>query len=117
MRTVLLVTAAVFFLLALSYGLTGVTQVHPGQQAVVGRLGRVVNEQPGPGLWFGLPWGIDVVDRVPIERVRRVEIGYNPDEDDAGLTPVGQLITGDHNLVNMHVVINYKVSDESAAIV
>jgi membrane protease subunit HflK len=117
MRKMLLVGAAIFVVMALSYGLTGVTQVQPGERAVVRRFGRVLAEQPGPGLWFGLPWGIDVVDRVPIERVRRVEIGYNPDEDDAGLTPLGQLVTGDHNLVNMQIVINYKVRDEQNAVV
>jgi membrane protease subunit HflK len=113
----LLGAAGALFLLALSYLLTGVTQVQPGERAVVRRLGRVLDEQPGPGLWFGLPWGIDKVDRVPIERVRRVEVGYNPDEDDTGLTPPGQLLTGDHNLVNMQVIINYKVRDEKVALV
>jgi modulator of FtsH protease HflK len=113
-----LLGAAVFlFVMALSYLLTGVTQVQPGERAVVRRAGRVLDEQPGPGLWFGLPWGIDQVDRVPIERVRRVEVGYNPEEDETGLTPTGQLLTGDHNLVNMQVVINYKVQDEKAAVV
>jgi modulator of FtsH protease HflK len=109
--------AAVVLILLMSYWLTGVTQIQPGERAVVRRLGRVLEEQPGPGLWFGLPWGIDVVDRVPIERVRRVEVGYNPDEDDMGLTPPGQLLTGDHNLVNMQIVINYKVRDEPNAVV
>jgi membrane protease subunit HflK len=117
MRKLVLLCAAVVVLLALSYALTGVTQVQPGERAVVRRLGRVLEEQPGPGLWFGLPWDIDVVDRVPIERVRRVEVGYNADEDDTGLTPVGQLLTGDHNLVNMQVVINYKVRDERASLI
>ena len=61
MRKLVLLCAAVVVLLALSYALTGVTQVQPGERAVVRRLGRVLEEQPGPGLWFGLPWGIDVV--------------------------------------------------------
>jgi membrane protease subunit HflK len=92
------------------YLLTGLTQVRPGERAVVRRFGRVLDEKPSPGLWIGLPWGMDRVDRVPIDQVRRVEVGYQPDADEDVLTtPPGQLLTGDHNLVNVHVVLNYAV--------
>jgi membrane protease subunit HflK len=92
------------------YFLTGVTQVRPGERAVVRRFGRVV-ATPGPGLWIGLPWGMDRLDRVPVDRVRRVVIGYQPDDDDVTTTPPGQLLTGDHNLVNIQVGIHYSVDD------
>src|SRR5439155_23106095 len=99
-------------LLAVSYVLTGVTQVLPGERAVVRRFGRVLDEHPGPGPWFGLPWGMDQVDRIAIDHVRRVEVGYNrDDEEETGLTPPGQLLTGDHNLVNVQVVIYYSVRE------
>src|SRR3989442_8297661 len=111
-RVWLLIAGIALLLLAVSYVLTGMTQVLPGERAVVRRFGRVLDEQPGPGLWFGLPWGIDQVDRIAIDRVRRVEVGYNRDEEDTGLTPPGQLLTGDHNLVNVQVVINYTVREE-----
>jgi membrane protease subunit HflK len=91
---------------------TGLAQIRPGERAVVRRFGRVV-ATPGPGLWVGLPWGMDRVDRVPVDRVRRVSVGYNPDEAEDGLTtPPGQLLTGDHNLVNVQVVISYAVDDD-----
>lgn len=94
------------------YLLTGVTQVRPGERAVVRRFGRVV-DKPGPGLRIGLPAGMDRVDRVPVDLVRRVAIGYQPDADEADQTmPPGQLLTGDHNLVNVQVLLDYSVSDE-----
>ena len=98
-------------LLALGiYLLTGLTQVRPGERAVVRRFGRVLDEKPSPGLWIGLPWGMERVDRVPVDQVRRVEVGYQPDADEDYLTtPPGQLLTGDHNLVNVQVVLNYAV--------
>jgi membrane protease subunit HflK len=103
------VLAAIVILVA-AYLLTGVVQVRPGERAVIRRLGRVLEEKPGPGLWIGLPWGIDRVDRVEIDRVRRVEVGYQPGADEGSpTTPPGQLLTGDHNLVNIQVVVDYVV--------
>jgi membrane protease subunit HflK len=96
-------------LLFLGSILTALTQVHAGERAVVRRFGKVV-ATPGPGLFIGLPWGLDRVDRVPVDRVRRVAVGYQPDEDEAG-TPPGQLLTGDHNLVNVRVVVHYTVDE------
>lgn len=108
-RTIVL---GIGLLLLAAYLLTGVTQVRPGERAVVRRFGKVV-EKPGPGLWIGLPWGMDRVDRVPVDQVRRVTIGYQPDIDDGSqATPAGQLLTGDHNLVNVQVVIDYTVLND-----
>src|SRR5438874_8416652 len=96
--------------LLLLYLLTGVVQVRPGERAVVRRFGRVLDVKPEPGLWVGLPWGMDRVDRVPVEFVRPVVVGYRLQEDeDALATPPGQLLTGDHNLVNVQAVLNYSV--------
>jgi membrane protease subunit HflK len=92
-----------------AYLLTGVAQVRPGEKAVVRRFGQVV-ETPGPGLWIGFPWGIDRVDRVSVDRVRHVTVGFQAAaaESSPG-TPPGQLLTGDHNLVNVEVVIDYDI--------
>ena len=93
------------------YFLTGVTQVRPGERALVRRFGRVV-DKPGPGLRIGLPSGMERVDRVPVDLVRRVVVGYQPDADETDqTTPPGQLLTGDHNLVNVQVVLDYSVRD------
>jgi membrane protease subunit HflK len=101
-------------LLLLASLLTGVTQVRPGERAVVRRFGRVLEYKPGPGLYIGLPWGMEQVDRVPIGLVRQVAVGLSPgDGDDSGqTTPPGQLLTGDHNLVNLQVVIDYAVIED-----
>lgn len=100
-------------LLVVAYLLTGVVQVRPGERAVVRRFGRVLDEKPTAGLWVGLPWGLDRVDRVAMDQVRRVTVGYPPDADDDGLaTPPGQLLTGDHNLVNVQVLLDYAVRQQ-----
>jgi membrane protease subunit HflK len=92
-----------------AYLLTGVAQIRPEERAVVRRFGKVV-AHPGPGLWIGFPYGIDRLDRVPTATVRRVPVGYRPEasEDD----PAGQFLTGDQNLVNVQVAVDYAVGDE-----
>ncbi len=103
---------SVLLLGLIGYLLTGVTQVRPGERAVVRRFGRVV-DKPGPGLRIGLPYSMERVDRVPVDFVRAVRVGYLPGEEESyELTPTGQLLTGDHNLVNVQVVLDYTVSDE-----
>ena len=94
------------------YLLTGITQVRPGERALVRRFGRVV-DKPGPGLHIGLPSGMERVDRVPVDLVRRVAIGFQPDAGESDqTTPPGQLLTGDYNLVNVQVLLDYSVRDD-----
>jgi len=49
---------------------------------------------------------------VPIDMVRRVQVGYERDaeESDASLPP-GQFLTGDHNLVNIQVLVDYSIRE------
>src|SRR5437660_11117896 len=101
-------TRYLLFLLLAAYLLTGLAQVRPEERAVVRRFGKVV-ARPGPGLWVGLPWGVDRVDRVPVRTLRQVAAGYDPAaaSDAPGTTPPGQLLTGDQNLVNVGLVLAY----------
>ena len=90
------------------YLLTGLAQIRPEERAVVRRFGKVV-AHPGPGLWVGLPYGIDRLDRVPTATVRRVPVGYRPEFVEEN--PSGQFLTGDQNLVNVQVAIDYAVGE------
>jgi membrane protease subunit HflK len=99
----------VLVILFVVYLLTGLTPVRQNERAVVRRFGRVLEEKPGPGLWIGLPWGMDSVDRVAVDLLRPVDVGYLPNADDGQSTPPGQMLTGDHNLVNLRVVVQYRV--------
>ncbi len=98
-------------LLGLAYLATGFARVEYDERAVVRRFGRVV-ARPGPGLWFGMPWGFDQIDKVKVSTARQVIVGYNPEEsnDAPGATP-GQFLTGDQNLVNLKLVVEYAVDD------
>jgi membrane protease subunit HflK len=72
--------------------------------------------QPAPGLWVGLPWGMDRVDREPVNFVRHLMVGYEQDAEPDTLMPAGQLLTGDQNLVNVQVAVDYSVGDGDAVV-
>lgn len=107
------IAIAAVLIVLVGYLLTGIAQVRPGERAVVRRFGRVV-AQPSPGLWVGLPWGMDRVDRVPVNFVRRLHVGFQPDI--APDMPSGEMLTGDQNLVNIQVAIDYSVGDDDAVV-
>lgn len=111
-----LILALLAILFVLYTAATALTQVQPGERAVVRRFGRILPDKPGPGLYVGWPWGIDRVERVAIGRVRRIEVGFTGKEaDEAIATPPGQLLTGDHNLVNVQAEIHFTVVDADVA--
>src|SRR5262245_6273630 len=91
--------------------LTGVKPIKPGDRAVVRRFGKVT-AIPEPGLWIGLPWGLDRIDLVSVQ-VRRVAVGYEKDMDELeGALPRGQFLTGDHNLVNVQAKLDYAANED-----
>lgn len=108
-----LLLIAVSVVLLLTAAATALTRIAPGEKGVVRRFGRVLEDKPGPGLYRGLPWGMERVDRVPVDTQRRITVGFVGGEtDDATGTPAGQLLTGDHNLVNVQAEIYYKVNED-----
>jgi membrane protease subunit HflK len=105
----------VLLLVVAAYLLTGVVQIRPGERGVVRRFGRLLPERLEPGLAIQLPWGMDRVDRVAVDRVQSVVIGYQEDDFSGESMPAGQLLTGDHNLVNVQAVLTYKVRRDQEA--
>ena len=105
----------VLLVLVGGYALTGVVQVRPGERGVVRRFGRLLPEPLHPGLAFQLPWGMDRVDRVAVDRVQSVMAGYQEDDFSGEAMPAGQLLTGDHNLVNVQAILTYKVRPNEEA--
>jgi membrane protease subunit HflK len=90
---------------------TSLTQVQPNQRAVIRRFGRILEQKPQQGLYVGLPWGIDRVDLVPIG-VHSIKVGFMGKEDtEDEVIPAGQMLTGDHNLVNVQAEIYYRVRE------
>src|SRR5581483_9026407 len=104
-------------LAAAAWLLTGVYVVRADERAVVRRFGAVVAERVPPGLHVGLPWGIDVVDRLRIHEQQRLTVGFEAPDALLGrqADPIQrEFFTGDQNLVNVELLLQYTVADGRA---
>ena len=93
--------------------LSGIFLVAPDQQAVVTTWGAVTSPRVLPGLHYALPWPIQQVYKLRVHQLRRTVIG-----GDVADIPLGRLqpaasefLSGDQNLLNVRVVVQYSVSD------
>ena len=51
------------------------TALQPDEVGIVRRFGAVLREPWEPGLHWGLPWGIDRVDRIKLNQTRTIAVG------------------------------------------
>lgn len=97
------------------YLATGLAVIQQDEVGVVRRFGAVLAEPWGPGLHWGLPWGLDRLDRLKPGQTRTLSAGArglqgaplaqapSPDADD--------FLTGDLNLVSAQAIVQYRVLD------
>jgi membrane protease subunit HflK len=98
--------------------LTGIYIVHPGEMAVVRRFGKM-RASTGPGPHYHIPWPVERVDVEKVEEIRSMELGYRtiypgPPARTKPYPLESHMITGDENLVNIRVVVQYRISDLAA---
>lgn len=83
------------------------------------------SREASPGLHFKVPWPVQTATKVPIQQVRRLEIGFQSYEqgsgtayrdfsDDPALLKEAQMLTGDENVVNCSMAVQYRISDARA---
>jgi membrane protease subunit HflK len=91
--------------------------VRPGERIVVRRFGRIVVPDWGPGLHLGAPVGIDRLDRVRTDEVRRSNLSAGLEMAVDAVPGVEEFLTGDLNLVRVRAVIQYRVASPADFIV
>ena len=97
---------------------SGIYQVEPDSQAVV-RIFGVPGDPIPPGLGWRPPGPIGALDIVQVRQVRNMELGFRTVDIGPPLrtqpVPVEALmITGDENIVDVEVVVQYRIIDISA---
>ncbi len=101
------------------YFATGFFTVPANEVAVVRRFGRAVMPARTSGLRFDLPWPFVRVDRINLNASRTLSIGESTVEPNAFLQPASSapttFLTGDKNLLQLRVVVQYRVSEEFLA--
>src|SRR5215207_8208968 len=96
-----------------AYLATGLAVIQQDEVGVVRRFGAVLAEPWGPGLHWGLPWGLDRVDRLKPGQTRTLTVGARGEQG----APLSQapdpssadFLTGDLNLVSARAIVQYRV--------
>ena len=92
-------------------------KVEADSRGVLLRLGKFHENTP-PGLHFKLPWPIDIVYTVPVEKVQSMEFGYRtiqpgrrtqfaPNSEDQ--RTMARMLTADLNLAHVEWVVQYRI--------
>ncbi len=95
--------------------------VDAGEEGLVLTFGKHTKTS-GPGLHFKMPWPVQTVETVNVEGLRRLEFGfrtldapggtqYRSFRDDSMLLREAQMLTGDENIVNCSMALQYRVRD------
>lgn len=95
--------------------------VAPDEEGVVLTFGRYT-KTTRPGLHFKFPWPIQTVERPKVSEVKRLEFGfrsmtrgntttYQDFSDSIVLLHEAQMLTGDENVVNVSMVVQYRINN------
>lgn len=105
--------------LLIGYLLTGFFTVPANEVAVVRRFGRATWPARSSGLQYDLPWPFTKVDRVNLNAIRTLTVGEATDTANPFLSPATTqpttFLTGDRNLLQLQVAVQYRVSEEFLA--
>ncbi|MCF7903179.1 MAG: FtsH protease activity modulator HflK [Candidatus Marinimicrobia bacterium] len=91
--------------------------VGPEQNGVIRTFGQYTSTTSS-GFHVKFPWPVQTVDVVNVESVRRLELGFRTlrgagtsDSQYRSIPQEASMITGDENIANVEVVIQYKIRD------
>lgn len=111
-----LIRFVVFGVLALIVVFSSFYTVGPEQVGVVLRFGHFVRETQ-PGLHFRAPFGIETVDKVPIQRQLKEEFGFRTASTSrtgsqyTSVVDESLMLTGDLNAADVDWVVQYRIVD------
>ena len=112
-KIVLVILAVIAFLLVMTTWFT----VEPEETGVVLRFGRFVREEPS-GLHVKLPWPVESVLKVPVERQLKEEFGFRTVKADVrttysqeNFTEEALMLTGDLNVAVVEWTAQFRVRD------
>jgi len=99
-----------FIVLSLLWFASGLYVVAADEEAVVLRFGQHIATK-GPGLNWHLPYPVESVEKVPVTRVQRLEIGFRG-VSDGRVRKIPQealMLTRDENIVDISFTVQYKI--------
>ncbi len=95
--------------------ISGIYIVDPDELGVVRRFGKAVRTTAS-GIHYHLPSPFEVVDTPKVTEVKRVEVGFRtidpgPPARYRKIIQEAQMLTGDENIVNVEIIVQYKIRD------
>jgi len=115
-------SAVLAFVVVAAIGVaTSYYQVEPDEVGVIRQFGRY-SHTTDPGPHFRLPFGLEAVTKVPIQRQLKLEFGFRTPAgapvgarqgrtDEAEMSRESLMLTGDLNVAVVEWIVQYKVSD------
>lgn len=92
---------------------TAAFMIRTDEQGVLLRFGRVVDDRVPPGIHARLPWPCDSVVRLKVRESKRLGLGIALAGQATGWAPLPgevELLSGDKNLVNVELVVQYNIA-------
>ena len=94
--------------------LSGFYIVQQGERGVVLRFGAL-HEATEAGLHWHLPYPLETVEKVNVEKVSTIEIGYRSNPRAGGgrskVPREALMITGDENIIDIEFAVQYRIKD------
>lgn len=92
------------------WGLSGFYMVAADEEAVVLQFGKHVGNA-GPGLNWHIPYPVQTVEKLPVTRVQRLEVGFRkfPDGTMRKRTNESLMLTKDENIVDISFTVQYRI--------
>jgi len=112
-----LAALAVMVILALAFARQSFYTVSPEEQGVVLRFGKFVRTAE-PGLHGKIPFGVERVYKVPVQRQLKQEFGFRTVQADVksqyrkkGYEDESLMLTGDLNSADVEWIVQYRIAD------
>ena len=98
--------------------LSGVYIVHPEEEGIIRRWGRYYASK-SPGIHYHIPWPVERVDKPPVAKIQKMEIGYKtikegPPAVYEDIEEEALMLTGDINIVDLWFSVQYRIKDTKA---
>lgn len=113
-KLIKLVGSAIFILVLLW---TSIFQIEPEQVGVILRLGQF-NRTVDPGLNFKFPFGVETVEKVPVQRQLKEEFGFRTavagvrsQYEKRSYQEESLMLTGDLNAAEVEWIVQFRISD------
>ena len=106
----------IFILVLLVWVLSGIYIIDPAEKGVVLRFGAF-QEETGQGPHWHLPYPIETLNRVNVEQIRTVQIGYRDaisNRRGGNVSSESLMLTKDENMIDAKFAVQYKINDVQA---